>query len=111
MYTLSATFTFIDSEKKQEFLDILNSPDGLAITRVWPGCVSIECYNVQGNENQVFLWERWEKQSNYQSYIAMRKQTGMFAILDSLLEKPFEVVCFERVQSFVEDEQITREFL
>jgi len=92
MHTISATFTFLTSEKRDTFLNILNSPDGLAVTRVWPGCVSIECYTVQDNENQVVLWEKWNKQADHEKYMSMRKETGMFDLLENLLAKPFEVV-------------------
>jgi len=92
MHTVSATFTFLNSEKKETFLNILNSMDGLSVTRLWPGCISIECYTVQDNENQVVLWEKWNQRSDHEAYMAMRKESGMFDLLDTLLAKPFEVL-------------------
>ena len=92
MYTLTATFTFSTFENKKKFLGILKSPDGLAVTRVWPGCELIECYTVQGNDYQVFLWEKWDTKNSHEKYMKMRKDTGMFTLLESMLEKPFEVV-------------------
>ena len=35
---VNAKFTFKDEESKNKFMDILNSDDGLKVTRAWPGC-------------------------------------------------------------------------
>ena len=69
MYTLTATFTFSTFENKKKFLEILKSPDGLVITRAWPGCELIECYTVQGNDYQVFLWEKWDTKNSHEKYM------------------------------------------
>ena len=37
-YTVSAIFTFKDSECKSNFVNFCNGEKGLEVTRSWPGC-------------------------------------------------------------------------
>ena len=91
VHTVCATFNFNSLESKTKFLDILKSPEGLAKTRQCNGCQSIECYESSLNDKQVVIWQKWNKQEDHEAYLAMRKESGMFDLLDTLLESPLDV--------------------
>ena len=82
-----ANFKFLEG-KKSEFLELLNGPEGLQITRDFEGCISIECYDDQDNENSLVLIQEWVDRESHENYINMRKDTGMFDILKDMLEVP-----------------------
>jgi quinol monooxygenase YgiN len=88
---ISAKFTFKDQEKKQTFLEILRGEEGLAITRAWPGCHSIECFESQENNLEFSIRQKWEKESDHASYMAMRKETGLFASVMEMLSEPLDI--------------------
>lgn len=88
---VNAKFTFKDTEKKQKFIDILKGEDGLVVTRAWSGCQSIECYESQENNLEFSIKQKWDKESDHTSYMAMRKETGLFASVMEMLSTPLEV--------------------
>ena len=90
-HTVCATFTFNSAESKSKFLDILNGNDGLVKTREFSGCQMIECYESVSNDNQVVIWQKWNKQSDHAAYLKMRQDSGMFDVLNTLLESPLDV--------------------
>jgi len=90
-HTVIATCNFKSLKDKNTFLEILHGDDGLVKTRNWSGCILIECYITNDNDKQVVLWEKWDKQSDHESYMAMRKESGLFDLLETLLESPLEV--------------------
>lgn len=110
MHTVALTFTFISTKEKQTFLEILDSPDGLVITRAWPGCVSVKYFTIKNNDCQVFLWEEWKHPSNYESYMNMRKETGLFNLLENMLKKPFEALVLNEITHLqnVENKVVSR---
>lgn len=91
VHTVCATFNFNSIESKQKFLDILKSTDGLSKTRQCKGCQSIECYESSLNDKQVVIWQKWDKQEDHEAYLAMRRESGMFDLLETLLESPLDV--------------------
>jgi len=94
MHTVCAKFTF-QSGKKQEFLDILNGPNGLSLTRKWEGCISIDFYQSTDDENTLVAWQKWESQENHASYLQMRKDSGLFDKLTELLSDPLQITHLE----------------
>lgn len=88
---INAKFTFISEELKQKFLEILRSDDGLKVTRDWPGCESIECFVSQENNLEFNIRQKWAKESDHASYMAMRKETGLFASVMEMLSSPLEI--------------------
>jgi len=92
LHTVCVDFTFKTLEDKTKFMDILKSENGLVKTRAWPGCVLIECYGNDANDRQLVLWEKWDKQSDHESYMEMRKEAGMLDLLGSMLEQPLDIV-------------------
>ena len=91
VHTVCATFNFKSLENKEKFLEILKSPEGLAKTRQCNGCQSIECYESSLNDKQVIIWQKWNKQEDHEAYLTMRKESGLFDLLDTLLETPLDV--------------------
>ena len=95
-HTVCATFKFNDGQK-QSFLDILNGPDGLQVTRAWEGCISIDVFESSDNPNVLVIWQKWQSRSNQESYLEMRKSTGLFNEVMGLLSEPFEVLHLDSV--------------
>ena len=90
MHTVSARFTFKPG-KKQEFLDILNGPDGLAVTRACEGFVSIDLYQSTEDENTLVAWQKWQSQENHTAYLNLRKESGLFTKLEEMLAEPLAI--------------------
>lgn len=88
---INAKFTFKTEENKQKFLQILRSEDGLAVTRSWPGCESIDCFVSQENSLEFNIRQKWAKSSDHASYMQMRKETGLFAQVMDMLSSPLEI--------------------
>ena len=86
-----ATFTFVEG-KKAEFLELLHGPEGLQLTREFEGCISIDCYDDQDDENSLVLIQEWDSRENHENYLNMRKDTGMFDLLDDMLAVPLKPV-------------------
>jgi len=51
----------------------------------------IECYESSLNDKQVVIWQKWDKQEDHEAYLAMRRESGMFDLLETLLESPLDV--------------------
>ncbi len=88
---VDAKFTFSNAENKQKFIDILNGENGLQVTRAWSGCQSIECYTSQENELVFTIRQKWDKASDHESYLNMRKSTGLFDSVMEMLSSPLEI--------------------
>ena len=88
---VTARFTFKSQELKQKFLDILDGDQGLKITREWPGCQFIECYESEENPLELCIRQKWDKQSDHESYMNMRKETGLFNSVMEMLSTPLEI--------------------
>ncbi len=86
MYTTTASFTFQNNQAKEDFLQILRGRNGLSITRGWEGCLDVKLYTNNDNENQVFIVGNWEEKKNHESYLEMRKETGLLGQIVSTLE-------------------------
>ena len=95
---VTATFTFKTLEGKQEFLDILNGPDGLSVTRAWPGNEFITCYTSTDNPLTFVIQQKWTTEQAHAEYMQMRKDTGLFDHVTALLEKPLDIVHLETVE-------------
>ena len=48
-------------------------------------------YESQENNLQFTIRQKWEKKSNHDSYLAMRKQTGLFDSVMEMLSSPLEI--------------------
>ena len=90
VFTVMAIFKFQEG-KKQEFLDMLNGPEGLSITRAWEGCQAIEMYQSKEDSNHVFIWQKWKDKSNHESYVQMRKESGMFDKLHKMADGEIQI--------------------
>jgi len=95
-HTVCATFKFKDGQK-QNFLDILSGPDGLQVTRGWEGCVSTNVFESSEDTNLLVVWGKWNSQANHDSYLEMRKSTGLFDQVMDMLSEPFEVLHLDSV--------------
>ena len=106
-HTVSAVFTFKDVESKNKFITFCNGDRGLSITRAWPGCQSIECYETEENPNKVTIWQKWDNHESHESYVKMRHEKGDFDMLGEWVEAPPEISSLRPV-NFSSDEEVIR---
>ncbi len=86
-----AKMNFKTKEFKEEFKKLLHGEEGLKVTRAWPGCQFIECYESQEDECEFTIRQKWDNESDHASYLEMRKSTDLFASIMEKLDKPFEI--------------------
>ena len=89
---VDATFEFKTDEFKKEFLKILDSKDGFEVTRKWSGCISVESFESEENPLEFTIRQKWEKSSDHDSYLQMRKDTGLFDKVTQMLVTPPKIV-------------------
>jgi quinol monooxygenase YgiN len=94
VHVVIATFNFKSVETKAKFLEVLHSDNGLVKTRACEGCRSIDCCESNTNELQVVIFQKWDKQENHEAYLQMRKESGLFDVLETLLAEPLDVKRF-----------------
>ena len=60
----------LKKDKKDEFLDLLNSPKGFAIAKSIPGLISLESGVSKDDSGQstVHFWVKWEKREDFENY-------------------------------------------
>lgn len=85
MYITSARFSFKSHDDKNNFINILRGEDGLNVTRAWKGCYSIKVFEEQEKTSEIFILGEWEDKEAHESYMDMRKETGLFAAVVSTL--------------------------
>lgn len=102
-HTVKAVFTFKDDESKNKFVTFCNGENGLGVTREWPGCQSIECYESETNPREIVIWQKWATKENHESYVSMRKEKGDFDMLSDWVCSPPNIVALNPVD-FVTDE-------
>ena len=93
--TVIATFGFINSDAKLEFLDVLKSENGLKVTRNFKGNISIEYYEDIDNESNLVLIQKWETKEDHQAYLKMRTDAGLISMIGSKLVTPLVPVYLE----------------
>ena len=56
--------------KKEDWIDIVNDPKGLALTKTMPGFISAEMAfrTNDAGQHSFLLWEKWETQEDYANY-------------------------------------------
>ena len=86
MYVSTASFAFKDESSKDAFLNILRGEKGLVITRAWKGCLGLQVFVDNENSNTLFIIGNWEAKENHESYLQMRKDTGLFEQVVATLE-------------------------
>jgi ketosteroid isomerase-like protein/quinol monooxygenase YgiN len=106
-HTVSAVFTFKNAESKSKFINFCNGEKGLGVTRSWPGCKSIECYEVSDNTNKIIIWQKWENKESHESYVKHRHDEGSFNMLGEWVEGPPEISALVPV-NFESDEETIR---
>lgn len=94
---VNAKFVFKTEELLQKFVSILHSEQGLKVTRGWNGCELIECYRSRENSLEFNIRQKWASAADHESYLEMRKQTGLFASVMEMLSEPFEVTHLDAI--------------
>lgn len=94
---VNAKFTFKDHENKQKFLKLLASDDGLAVTRKFPGCESVECFESCENDLVFNIKQKWRNGVDHANYMKMRKESGLFDSVMEMVSEPFEVTHLNRL--------------
>lgn len=105
-HTVSAVFTFKNTETKARFIDFANGEKGLSVTRTWPGCQSIECYEVSDNPTKVIIWQKWDNKESHESYVKMRHEEGSFNMLAEWVESEPEISSLRPVNFSSDEEQV-----
>lgn len=95
--TACAQFTFKNSVSKGKFIDFCNGEKGLNVTRGWEGCHSVECYDRDGDDNIVTIWQKWESKEHHQSYVKYRHEQGDFDFLHTLISSEPDIFYLEPV--------------
>ena len=56
---------------KDDFLDLINSPEGFSITKSKSGFISAETAMSadESGQHTFHLWEKWEKMEDFQNYM------------------------------------------
>lgn len=88
---INGKFTFKDEENKKKFLKLLQSDEGLALTRNSPGCESVECFESQENNLVFNIRQKWSSESEHADYMKMRKESGLFDSVLEMVSTPFEI--------------------
>ena len=97
-FTCTAIFTFKEG-KMEEFMKVLKDPEiGIAVTRKWKGYKNIDFYVSKDNPNQLLLWEKWETAQDYDSYLKMRTDTGLFEKLGPLMAEEPKIIKLNPMQ-------------
>lgn len=93
---MEGVFVYVEfkfkSGEKYKFLDILKGPEGLCVTRTFPGCISIEYFDNIDDDNTIILWQKWKHRSDHEAYLKKRTDEGMMDFLKDLLEYPLKPV-------------------
>ena len=71
MTTLLYAEIKLKADMKDEFLDLVNSPEGFPITKSKPGFISAETAisTDESGQNTFHLWEKWEKIEDFENYM------------------------------------------
>ena len=69
MTTLLYAEIKLKADMKDEFLDLVNSPEGFPITKSKPGFISAETAisTDESGQNTFHLWEKWEKMEDFEN--------------------------------------------
>ena len=92
-----ATFTFKDEDMKQEFLQMLESPDGLEVSRSSKGCRLFECLESQEDPKTIVIRQEWDSQADHEAYFEKRVASGMVEKLSSMLEGDIDIKRFSKL--------------
>ena len=96
MICVVAKFVF-NAGKINEFMDILHSPDGLAVTRAYKGCQLIEA-SISEDGSTLYLYERWDSKADHQDYLKYRTDTGLLDVLGPMLAEPLDLTYSDYVE-------------
>lgn len=92
-----ATFTFKDEDMKREFLQMLESPEGLEVSRSSKGCRLFECLESQEDPKTIVIRQEWDSQADHEAYFEKRVASGMVEKVGSMLEGEIEVKRFSKL--------------
>ena len=77
--------------KGADFLALMESDQGLAATRAFEGCESVEAYTDVDNPDTIVLWEKFATRADHEAYLAWRIETGMLDMLGSILASDLQI--------------------
>ena len=86
--TVYARFRFQNIEYKNEFLKLLEGPDGLVKTRKFKGCINIKLFELIDSENTIVIFQKWNSKDNHKEYLKWRQDTGLLEFLKDKLAEP-----------------------
>jgi len=85
-------------------ISALDSPEGLPLTRDWPGCLSLTRF-VHEATNTIWVIANWESYQAYGEYLDWRQSTDTFVSekLNPLLEDVGDAVAIIQPNSFIKE--------
>lgn len=88
----------------QAALDVLDSPEGLPLTRDWPGCVSLTRF-VNQETNTIWVISTWDKYDSYGEYLDWRQNHDTFVTekINPLLADSDLAVSIVHPNAFIKD--------
>ena len=92
VHTVIASMKFESDEAKESFLTILKSENGVAKTRQFDGCISIQCYDHKDDANAVVIYQQWREQECHTKYMEFRKEEGLLGEISKTFAEPMEIV-------------------
>ena len=71
MAVLYHTEIKIKKDKKDEFVDLLKSPEGFPTTKSKPGLITLESgvSTDDSGQSTVHIWCKWEKMEDFENYL------------------------------------------
>lgn len=69
----------------KELVEFFLSPNGLAVTRSYRGCIQFDVLTECDDPDTVRIYEKWESQEAWASYIQFREQSGAMDFLKTKL--------------------------
>lgn len=70
------------------------SPNGLAVTRAYRGCIQFDVLTESGDPDTVRIYEKWESKEAWDDYTQFRAQSGAMDFLKSkLADAPVFTAC------------------
>ena len=83
--------------KGADFLALMESDQGLAATRAFEGCESVEAYTDVDNPDTIVLWEKFATRADHEAYLGWRVETGMIDMLGSILASDLQVTYLDNL--------------
>ena len=92
------TLVLVEGTVRPDGLERLEAflTEQLPATRGFDGCRSLDCY-LNKDDRTLVIVQRWDARSDYENYLAWRKQTGVFSDFADLFDDGVQIRYGERL--------------